>query len=84
MRIRALLTGLAVTLSLIGVCGAQTIEDLEKLTPEERRAYWDSLSPEERDAQRQALRQALLDYCKLDTLALVRLARFLAATPAVG
>jgi hypothetical protein len=34
--------------------------------------------------ERRALRHALLDYCKLDTLALVRLARFLGATPAVG
>ena len=38
-------------------------------------AYQDFISGEVPAAQREAIRQALLDYCRLDTLALVRLAQ---------
>ncbi|MEM8815656.1 MAG: hypothetical protein AAGE85_07495 [Pseudomonadota bacterium] len=36
--------------------GAQTLGDMRDLAPEERKAYWESLSEEERSAQREAWR----------------------------
>ena len=39
-------------------------------------AYFEAISPKTPDARRTALRRALLDYCRQDTLALVRLLDF--------
>ncbi len=39
-------------------------------------AYFEAVKPTTSDARRAALRRALLDYCKQDTLALVRLVEF--------
>jgi len=39
-------------------------------------AYFEAIEPGTTDARRAALRRALLDYCKQDTLALVRLVEF--------
>jgi hypothetical protein len=36
-------------------------------------AYFEAIEPRTSDARRAALRKALLDYCRQDTLALVRL-----------
>ena len=40
-------------------------------------AFMELLSPDIEPARRDAVRAALLEYCELDTLALVRLARYL-------
>jgi hypothetical protein len=39
-------------------------------------AYLEAIKPTTTDARRAALRRALLDYCRQDTLALVRLVEF--------
>jgi hypothetical protein len=39
-------------------------------------AYFEAIKPSTTDARRAALRRALLDYCRQDTLALVRLVEF--------
>ena len=41
-------------------------------------AYFEAIEPKTPDARRAALRRALLDYCRHDTLALVRLVEFFA------
>ena len=41
-------------------------------------AYFEAIAPTTSDARRAALRKALLDYCRQDTLALVRLVEFFA------
>jgi len=39
-------------------------------------AYWEAISPETTDERREELRHQLLEYCKLDTLATVRIWEF--------
>jgi hypothetical protein len=41
-------------------------------------AYFEASNPRTSDARRSTLRRALLDYCRQDTLALVRLVEFFA------
>ncbi len=41
-------------------------------------AYFEAIAPTTSDTRRAALRKALLDYCRQDTLALVRLVEFFA------
>ncbi|WP_368655824.1 DUF2779 domain-containing protein [Methylomagnum ishizawai] len=43
-------------------------------------AFQEILDPATTEDRRQALRRALLDYCGLDTLAMVKVARFFAGT----
>ncbi len=42
-----------------------------------QRAYLEIIAPETSRVRRENLRKKLLDYCKLDTLAMVRIARIL-------
>lgn len=44
-------------------------------------AYQEAIAPNTTDAQRKVIQQQLLDYCKLDTDALVRLRNVLSGTP---
>jgi predicted RecB family nuclease len=42
-----------------------------------QRAYLEIIAPETNDVRRENLRQKLLDYCKLDTMAMVKIAEIL-------
>ena len=44
------------TMLATGPVWAQSMEDIQSLSPEERKAYWQSMSPEEREQKRSELR----------------------------